>query len=129
MKAFKILIVDDHPINLLFAKTVLTREGHHVITAANGFEALAVLEKEAFDAVLLDISLPEMSGDEVCRRLRAINRFAQLPIIAYTAHAHEDERQSIMAAGFDAIVTKPVSSANLCEVIANAVALRTGKAG
>ena len=76
-----------------------------------------MLAAKTYDCVLLDISMPEMSGEEVCKRIRADARLAGLRVIAYTAHTMKDEQQQILAAGFDALLIKPINKAVLLETI------------
>ena len=113
MTTRRVLIVDDHPVNRQLPEILLRNSGWQCEAVASGEEALSRIAAGAFDAVLLDISMPDLSGDEVCRRIRADNRFAKLRVIAYTAHAMEEERTSILAAGFDALLTKPISKQTL----------------
>lgn len=105
----RVLVVDDNDINRKLAATVLKRRGWQVREAENGPQALELLQVEAFDYVLLDIGMPGMDGCEVCRRIRESFTSEALRVVAYTAHALETERERIMAAGFDDIITKPVS--------------------
>lgn len=114
----RVLVVDDHPVNRLLVGVMLREAGCAVTEAENGKQALARLEDGTFDIVLLDISMPDISGDEVCRRIRADARFAGLRIIAYTAHAMNGERDQIMAAGFDGLLTKPITRASLHAALA-----------
>lgn len=121
----RILIVDDNMLNRRLATAMLSRNGWETAEVEDGMLALKVLEGDhGFHAVLLDISMPGMNGDEVCRRLRANDHTANLPIVAYTAHALEEDRGRILEAGFDAIATKPVSVAILLELLEQAVASR-----
>lgn len=113
MNATRVLVVDDHPVNRLLVSVMLREAGCAVAEVEGGQQALDRLAAEPFDIVLLDISMPGLSGDEVCRRLRAEPRFAGLRIIAYTAHAMNGERDQIMAAGFDGLLTKPITRAAL----------------
>jgi adenylate cyclase len=66
-----VLAVDDQPANLRLLDAVLTPRGHRILTASSGVEALALLETEDIDLVLLDIVMPGMDGQEVCRRIRS----------------------------------------------------------
>lgn len=119
----RILIVDDNAVNRKLAAAMLSRNGWETDQADDGAKALQMLEGEhGFHAVLLDISMPGMNGDEVCRTLRADPRTAGLPIIAYTAHAMEEDRGRVMAAGFDGVVIKPVSLASLLDNLERALA-------
>lgn len=123
----RILVVDDTPLNILVASAFLRHGGWEVEEACDGETALVLLaEGDGFDALLLDINMPGMSGEEVCRALRADRRTAALPIVAYTAHALMEERERIMCAGFDDIVIKPASMATLLETVSKAVEKRSG---
>lgn len=104
------LVVDDHPTNLKIARALLEAEGASVATAGGGVEALRLLraEPQRFQLVLMDVQMPEMSGIEATRALREDARFAELPIIALTAGAMEQERRDAEEAGMSGFVTKPV---------------------
>lgn len=117
MTSRRVLIVDDHPVNRQLPGMLLRGTDWQCDTAASGEEALAKLNASAYDVVLLDISMPDLSGDEVCRRIRADARFKSLRVVAYTAHAMEEARTSILAAGFDALLTKPISKQTLFEAL------------
>lgn len=124
----RILVVDDTPLNLMVASAFLRRDGWQVEEADDGATALRLLAKDPeFDALLLDISMPGMSGDELCRAVRADTRIAGLPIVAYTAHALVEEHERIMSAGFDDIVVKPVAMATLLAALNQAIAKRSGR--
>ena len=105
----RLLVVDDNAVNRKLALAMLKKRGWEMEEAENGTDALAKLETGRFDYVLLDISMPGMDGEEVCRRIRANDAIKHLLVIAYTAHALESERQRIMGAGFNDIVIKPVT--------------------
>lgn len=112
------LVVDDNAINRKLAVALLKRRGWETEEAENGVAALKRLAESApFDSVLLDISMPEMDGEEVCRRIRASAEWADLRVVAYTAHAMESERQRIMSAGFDSILIKPISAQDLLQAL------------
>jgi len=122
----RVLIVDDHPVNRQLPGMLLRGTDWQCDTASSGEEALAKLNTTNYDVVLLDISMPDLSGDEVCRRIRADVRFKTLRVIAYTAHAMEEARASILAAGFDGLLTKPISKLTLFEALGSAT--NTGEA-
>lgn len=105
----KVLVVDDNAINRRIAVAFLTRLGLQAEEAEDGLGALAKLEASDFDVVLLDISMPGMSGEEVLAKLRADARFSALPVIAYTAHALHHEKQRLLDAGFDELLIKPIT--------------------
>jgi two-component system chemotaxis response regulator CheY len=112
-----ILIVDDNAVNRKLAAALLKRRGMRVEEAESGVLALEMLQLNRYDTVLLDISMPVMDGKEVCRMIRSTPNLAALRVIAYTAHAMESERQSIMAPGFDDLLVKPISSQDLLRVV------------
>lgn len=103
----KIAVVEDNPDNRLLVQVIL-EPLYQVTEYENGFTALEGLSKDKPDLVLLDVSLPEMDGTEVLKRIRADERLHNLPVIALTAHAMAGDREKFMAAGFDDYVTKPI---------------------
>jgi CheY-like chemotaxis protein len=114
----KVLVVDDHPMNRKLATMLLRNAGYPHDEAESGEQALERLAGGDFGVVLLDVSMPGISGEEVCRRIRADERLKGLRVIAYTAHAFEDERSRILAEGFDALLTKPISRDGLLSAVA-----------
>ena len=103
----KIALVEDNPDNRLLVRVIL-ESLYEVTEYENGFAALEGLQKQKPDLVLLDVSLPEMDGTEVLRRIRAEAHLRELPVIALTAHAMAGDRVKYLAAGFDEYVTKPI---------------------
>lgn len=101
---------------------MLRQMGWTVLLACDGREALQVLESTAVDMVLLDLSMPGMSGMEVCQNIRANKALAELPVIAYTAHAQPEDRRNFIASGFNEVVIKPVSFETLKHAVAVAMA-------
>ncbi|MDD2663143.1 MAG: response regulator [Dechloromonas sp.] len=110
LAGLQILLVEDIPTNQLIAVEILESYGATVDTADNGRLALNRLidEGRRYDAVLMDIQMPELDGLEATRRLRASGRWPGLPVIAMTAHALPEERQRCLAAGMNDFITKPV---------------------
>ena len=102
-----VALVEDNPDNRLLVRVIL-ESLYEVTEYENGFAALEGLPKEKPDLVLLDVSLPEMDGTEVLRRIRADANLRELPVIALTAHAMAGDREKYLAAGFDEYVTKPI---------------------
>jgi adenylate cyclase len=113
-----VLAVDDQPTNLRLLDAVLTPRGHRVLTAASGAQALALLETEDVDVVLLDILMPEMDGYEVCRRIRSNPATEFLPVVMITASGSE-QRLAALEAGADDFVTKPFDKSELIARVAS----------
>src|SRR5436190_15295857 len=84
-KPMTVLIVDDNGTNLKLLRAVLERQGHCVLTANDGLEALAVLERQPIDAIISDILMPNMDGYRFCYEVRTSSRFCSLPFIVYTS--------------------------------------------
>ena len=103
----KIVLVEDNPDNRLLVQVML-ESLYEIEEYETGFAALEGLQKSKPDLVLLDVSLPEMDGTEVLRRIRADDKLRDLPVIALTAHAMAGDREKFIAAGFDDYVTKPI---------------------
>lgn len=104
---WKVLIVDDEPDNVRVAQKILNYNGAEVQIARNGFEGLAALDMFAPTFILLDLSMPEMDGWEMLVQLRRQADFAQLPVIALTAHAMAGDRERVLQAGFNGYIAKP----------------------
>lgn len=124
-EVFRILIVDDEPINQQVLKNYLSREQFLVVTAMNGEEALQAIEREAdFDLVLLDVMMPRMSGFEVCQKLRERYLPAELPIIMITAKNQVNDLVHGLSYGANDYLTKPVSRQELLARIKTHLNLR-----
>jgi CheY-like chemotaxis protein len=115
-----VLIVDDHPINRTLAAVLLRGTEWACDQATCGQDALEKLNSKKYDCVLLDISMPDMSGEEVCKHIRGSETLKGLHVIAYTAHTMKEEQTQILAAGFDALLIKPINKAALLEMLAAA---------
>jgi adenylate cyclase len=109
----KILVVDDTPKNVKLLVDLLTIKGYDVVAAASGREALGQVETERPDLVLLDVVMPEMSGYEVCRKIREIPETRILPVVMVTALDPSEERIKGIEAGADDFLTKPINQAEL----------------
>jgi CheY-like chemotaxis protein len=118
----RILIVDDHLPSRRLASLILAGAGWLTDEATRGTEALAKLANGSYRCVLLDVSMPDMSGEAVCRAIRDNPATAGLRVVAYTAHAMTHERQKILAIGFDDIVIKPATMARLVDAVAGETA-------
>jgi two-component system alkaline phosphatase synthesis response regulator PhoP len=113
--AAKILAVDDEPELIELISYHLGRIGHHVVTAANGWEALDQIHRERPDIVLLDLMLPDLDGFGVCEILRRDPVTATIPIIIISAWASLDSRQLGLELGALDYITKPFSPHELVE--------------
>jgi len=110
----QILIVDDYAGARYFRSRVLSEAGYEVLEATSGEEALRVAAANRPALILLDVNLPDISGTEVCRRLKADPATAAIPVIQITgAWLSEEARQRGMASGADAYLTEPVDAALL----------------
>ncbi|MCP4702229.1 MAG: PAS domain S-box protein [Gammaproteobacteria bacterium] len=118
IRGARILLTEDNPINLQVATEILEQAGMRVTVAGNGKEALAELAKHgAFDAVLMDIQMPEMDGYEAARLIRKNPRYEKLPVIAMTANALKGDKEKCLAAGMNDYVAKPIDVEQLFAVL------------
>jgi CheY-like chemotaxis protein len=115
----KILLTEDNLVNQKLGSRVLEKRGHTVKIANNGLEALAILEEEYFDLVLMDIQMPEMDGFEATEAIRKKEKETgnHIPIIAMTAHAMKGDKEKCIEKGMDGYVSKPIKAEELFEVI------------
>jgi len=114
-----ILLAEDNAINQQLAVRLLEKQGHGVVIAANGREALAALQRERFDLVLMDVQMPEMNGFETTAAIRAAEAETgqHLAIIALTANAMKGDRERCFEAGMDGYITKPFQAQELLAAI------------
>jgi len=115
-EALDLLVAEDKPMNQKLVKAILERIGHRIKIAASGKEVLKAVQAQRFDAVLMDINMPEMDGLEATRRIRAREREAggsHLPIIAMTAYAMNSDREKCLEAGMDGFIAKPIDTVEL----------------
>ena len=108
-----ILLVEDNEMNRDMLTRRLERRGYHVITAQDGSQGHALAHSEFPDLILMDISLPEMNGWEVTRRLKSEDATRHIPIIVLTAHALSSDRAKAFEAGCNDYDTKPVDFGRL----------------
>ncbi len=113
----KVLVVDDEPNIVLSIEFLMQQAGFDVVTAEDGESALESVAETPPDLILLDISLPGISGFDVLEQLRNDPRHARLPIIMLTAHGREVEKEKGLALGADEYVTKPFSTQALVEKV------------
>jgi CheY-like chemotaxis protein len=120
----RILLAEDNLVNQKLASRLLENQGHMVVVAADGAQALGTLEKQAFDLVLMDAQMPVMDGFECTAAIRRLeeNTREHIPIIAMTAHAMVGDRQRCLEAGMDGYIAKPVHAHELFETIETVLA-------
>src|SRR6185295_7123576 len=105
----RILIVEDNDLNLKLFRDLLTAHGYETIETKEGLEAITLTKSERPNLILMDIQLPEISGLDVTRRLKADADISNIPIIAVTAFAMKDDEEKILSAGCQAYISKPIS--------------------
>ncbi len=111
--AEKILVIDDHYETVNLVSVILKQHGYRLHMARSGIEGLQLAQQEDPDLILLDIMMPDMDGLEVCRRLRAQERFAKTPIIMFTAKSMADEKWEGFQAGATDYLVKPTNTEEL----------------
>jgi CheY-like chemotaxis protein len=113
----KILLVEDNEMNRDMLSRRLVRRGYEVVIAMDGSQGVAMAQSEAPDLILMDMSLPVMSGWDATRNLKANPGTGAIPVIALTAHAMSTDRDVAMQAGCDDFDTKPIELTRLLEKI------------
>jgi len=103
------LIVEDNEDSRELVVKVLRNKGYEMVQAADGEEALEKAIAEKPDLILMDISLPKLNGYEVAKRLKAMEEFQEIPIVALTAHAMKGDRETVIVSGFEGYISKPVN--------------------
>lgn len=125
LNSAQVLLVEDHPVNILLASRLLKQWGANFEVAENGFEAVELLKHKNFDLILLDIQMPLMNGFELIEKIRSSEIRAEIksiPVIALTADAFEDTRIKAIELGFDDFITKPIKSADLYQKMSRLLA-------
>jgi PAS domain S-box-containing protein len=117
--SMKVLIVEDGHVSQLVGARMLEKRGHVVTLASNGKEAIDRCDKEAFDAILMDVHMPGLNGYEATAKIRQTEKASgrHVPIIAMTANAMKGDRERCLAAGMDDYIAKPLRSAELFQVV------------
>ena len=122
IRGARVLVVDDNPTNLLIAAGYLRKMGLLAETVDSGRAALEQIERQHYDAVLLDLQMPEFDGFATARAMRATEAGRQMPVIALTAAARVADRQAAKAAGMDDHVAKPIDPLQLVETLVRWIA-------
>ncbi len=117
LEPLHVLIVDDNAVNRQIIQALMQAAGHSMEMVENGKQAVESHRADEFDLILMDVRMPELSGPEATRMIRASDRHPDVPIIALTADAMEDHVREYLEAGMDACVTKPINRGDLMETI------------
>lgn len=117
LAGISLLVVEDNTINQQVIKEFLELSQISIVIANNGKEALTVLNDQTFDAILMDIHMPEMDGFEATQRIRALEQFKNLPIIALTAGVTQEEHQHCLNCGMNDFVAKPIIPDQLIDAL------------
>ncbi len=104
-----VLIVEDNELNAKLFRDLLTSKGHRIIELRDGLEAIKVAHTEKPDLILMDIQLPEISGFDLIKMIKAETAIADIPIIAVTAFAMKGDEERIRTSGCDDYLSKPIS--------------------
>ena len=115
--AKKVLVVEDEPDSRIILSTILKHVGYDVAEAADGIEAVDTAKAYNPDLILLDVSMPRMSGWDACVLLRADEQTAETPVVILTAHAMDLDRGHAIKVGANAFVTKPVEPRKVVETV------------
>ncbi len=103
-----ILYVEDNPDNRSLVRRVLGAEGYSVVDAVNAGQAIEKLESGTFDLILMDINMPDMDGYTLTAKIKGMNNFSKIPIIAVTANVMRGDREKSLEAGCDGYIQKPI---------------------
>jgi CheY-like chemotaxis protein/signal transduction histidine kinase len=115
----RILLAEDNRVNQRLATRLLEKHGYSVVVANDGQEAIAVLEQQSVDLILMDVQMPNLDGLEATAAIRKkeSGSGARIPIVAMTAHAMKGDRERCLEAGMDGYITKPIQAQELYETI------------
>ncbi|HEY9102994.1 hybrid sensor histidine kinase/response regulator [Chitinimonas sp.] len=117
VRPLRILLAEDNPMNQTLALALLEQDGHQVTLANNGKEALAYVEREGYDLVLMDMQMPEMDGLSATLAIRALGERGRLPIVAMTANVLPEDKARCLAAGMDDFLSKPIKVERLRQLL------------
>ena len=112
-----ILYVEDNPDNRNLIRRVLNAEGYSVVEAINAAQAMENLEKGGIDIILMDINMPDMDGYTLTAKIKAVEKFSKIPIIAVTANVMRGDREKSLEAGCDGYIQKPIDIDTLAQQI------------
>ncbi|MEW4487410.1 PAS domain S-box protein [Thalassoglobus sp. JC818] len=117
-RSLNLLVAEDTPANQKVVRAIFERRGHKISVVENGREALEAVKQEKFDAVLMDVQMPEMDGLQATGLIRELDApLGKIPIIAMTAHARREDRRRCLAAGMSGYVSKPIQAFKLIRLV------------
>ena len=105
----KILIVEDNDLNLKLFRDLLGANGYETYETKEGIEAISLTRNIQPDLIIMDIQLPEISGLDITRKIKADRDICHIPVVAVTAFAMKDDEEKILAAGCEAYLSKPIA--------------------
>jgi CheY-like chemotaxis protein len=112
-----ILVVEDNPANMMLVRALLARLSCRLVEATSGAQALAEVETQPPDLILMDLQLPDIDGLSLTRQLKEAEGTRHIPIIALTAHAMAGDEETARAAGCDGYLTKPLDTRSFCPYV------------
>jgi len=126
LKGARVLLVEDNEMNLELVTELLSTHGIQVKVARDGLQALGILSKHPFDGVLMDCQMPVMDGYETTRRIRNMEKFKALPILAMTANVMSGDKEKAIAAGMNDHIAKPIDVDEIFHIMAKWITPSTG---
>lgn len=126
MTGHRILIVEDNDLNLKLFRDLLGAHGYETIETKDGFEAVHLTKEHRPDLIIMDIQLPEISGLDITRQIKADPDIAGIPVVAVTAFAMRDDEEKILRAGCEAYISKPISIGPFLHTIASFLTEKAG---
>jgi len=112
-----VLIIEDNPLNMKLFDAIIAAQGYHVLAATDGSQGLDLAHKQHPDLIVVDVQLPDISGLDLTRSLKADKDTRDIPIIVTTAHGLSDGDEDVRASGCDGFMAKPIAIAQFLELI------------
>src|SRR6266487_6947987 len=112
-----VLIIEDNPLNMKLFSAIIAAQGYHVLPATNGSQGLDLAHKQHPDLIVVDVQLPDISGLDLTRNLKADKDTRDIPIIVTTAHGLSGDAEEIQASGCDGFMAKPIAIAEFLKLV------------
>ena len=109
MERKKILVVDDEEKNRYLISFIFKKDGFEVVTATDGLEGVEAAKRQLVDLIVMDIKMPKMDGYESTRRIKKLEGYQSIPIIALTSYAMAEDKKKALEAGCDGYISKPIN--------------------